>query len=329
MRCPSCGLVNSSEALVCSSCQSPLIEDSQACDSCGAENSHEAKFCKSCGFALGTEFDSQSIAFVNPLDIPLDPNELNPGEDIGPRTAWQLVNDSYRAVWFNFWGFFRLVLLLVTISIPLTLIPIMGPFISAAISAAAVTIATLMVVSVEDVSVFRCVRAGLRKFVPILGVTALSGLVVMALFLPGLLLATSGNLNFMVPMMIALGIPIAIYLSVRWVFLVQVVIAEESGILQAFNRSAILVRGVWWGIFGRSLLMGFVTLTIVMIFLGILVIASQLVPLLQLPVFGLAAVGAPFIYVWQVFTTLLYIDTCARHEGYKYANVNQALSNYE
>lgn len=329
MRCPNCGLVNSSEALVCSSCRNPLVDGRRACDSCGTENPHEAKFCKSCGFALGTELDSQSFAIASSLDSHFDPEGVNPDGDIRPRTAWELVSNSYRAVWFSFWGFFRLVLLLVTISIPLTLIPIMGPFISSAISAAAVTVATMMVVSKEKVSAFRCVRAGLRKFVPVLGVTALSGLIVMALFIPGLLLATSGNFNFMVPIMFGLGIPVAMYLGVRWVFLVQVVIAEESGILQAFNRSVILTRGVWWRIFGRGLLMVVVTLAIIMIFLGILVIVSQIAPFLQFPVFGLAVVGGPFIYVWQVFTTLLYIDTCARSEGYSYAHVSQALSNYE
>jgi len=56
-----------------------------------------------------------------------------------------------------------------------------------------------------------------------------------------------------------LAIPVAIlaaiYLFIRWAFSLPVIAWEDAGVFEAFSRSAYLVRGEWWRVFGIFLLL--------------------------------------------------------------------------
>ena len=316
VRCPDCGAENDPEETICSACGAVLDEAPQACPRCGTENPPEAGFCSSCGFAIGgtTETAVPSAPDQPPVAGPPTPMwQLADG--IRPRGAWELVSDSYRVIWHNFWAFFRLALLLVTISISMGFIPFLGGVIASAIAAAAEVIAAMLAVSGERVAAFRSVRAAFRKFIPALGVIVLRGLALVALVIT------------------VIGIPVVIYLGVRWIFLVQVVMAEETGVFEAFNRSSALVRGQWWQVFGRILLMALASALILVglvIVVALLSTVSRFIPFLEWPVvIGAIIIAVPFISVWEVFATLLYIDFRARKEGYSYAQVAQALTAYD
>ena len=68
-----------------------------------------------------------------------------------------------------------------------------------------------------------------------------------------------GLLLMIVMMFSAAGV--AIYCSIRWLFTLQAIVWDESGVMSSFGRSAQLVTNYWWRTFGIvllfSLLVGF------------------------------------------------------------------------
>ncbi|MCJ7511120.1 MAG: glycerophosphoryl diester phosphodiesterase membrane domain-containing protein [Dehalococcoidia bacterium] len=61
-------------------------------------------------------------------------------------------------------------------------------------------------------------------------------------------------------MIVILGIPIAVYLLIRWLFFGQAIMLEDAGAGEAFKRSGDLVAGFWWRVFGILLVIGLVSL---------------------------------------------------------------------
>lgn len=49
-------------------------------------------------------------------------------------------------------------------------------------------------------------------------------------------------------------IPLGFWLAIRWLFLTQAIVWEDADVMQAFSRSAYLVEGFWWRVFGVVLL---------------------------------------------------------------------------
>jgi Membrane domain of glycerophosphoryl diester phosphodiesterase len=96
------------------------------------------------------------------------------------------------------------------------------------------------------------VRTAYKKVLPKLG--PLLGVVLIAAVVVAVVGLTS------------IGVLLAIWLLVRWAFLAQVVVLEESSGLSALRRSARLVRGHWWRV--ASLLL---FVTVIALLLGPLV----------------------------------------------------------
>ncbi len=107
------------------------------------------------------------------------------------------------------------------------------------------------------------------------------------------------------------GIPVAIYLAVRWAFVQQQIMLRGQGMIAAFGSSGRVVSGVWWRTFGRLL---------------------AIMALVGLPWFAVAAttsalsevtgmvLGAMMSAALQPFgtaaTTLLFFDAEARKESH-------------
>lgn len=120
---------------------------------------------------------------------------------------------------------------------------------------------------------------------------------------------------------LALVIP-GIYLAIRWVVASVTVILEDRGPTSALGRSAELVRGRWWPVFGVMLLgliIQFVIGAIVGAILGAVIFASD-----DPNSAGLLAVSAiidlligiflqPFL---AVLVTVIYFDLRVRKEGF-------------
>jgi hypothetical protein len=107
------------------------------------------------------------------------------------------------------------------------------------------------------------------------------------------------------------------YLLIRFVFVEYAVMLENSGVVDALGRSADLVRGHWWRIFGTVLLMGF------MISIASLAVAFPLSFILG-PI-GSLAFQALAMPVMVIVTTLLYLDIRVRKGGYGLEDLARAL----
>ncbi|HUZ88529.1 MAG TPA: hypothetical protein VMU49_01730 [Candidatus Acidoferrales bacterium] len=82
-----------------------------------------------------------------------------------------------------------------------------------------------------------------------------------------------------------IGIPVAIWIGVRWSLAPIVLFAEDLGAMQSLGRSWSLVRGSWWRTFGLILLVALIT---VLIELG-----SHLIPF-GIFQYAVASLLAPF-----------------------------------
>jgi hypothetical protein len=110
-----------------------------------------------------------------------------------------------------------------------------------------------------------------------------------------------------------------VYFLVQWAFRYQVVYLEHAGVSQALSRSASLVRGQWWRVFGIKLLVIIVTLVLSSV-LGLMFGMFSLVAPAGFARTALGgvlqtlteAVIAPFA---ALATTLLYLDARIRRES--------------
>jgi hypothetical protein len=107
-----------------------------------------------------------------------------------------------------------------------------------------------------------------------------------------------------------IGLPIAIWLTIRWSLLAQAVALEEEGAAGALRRSAHLVRGAWWRTASLT-----VFVTVIALLLGPLV--GTLLLFATNASFDVVNVASDLVYVVAlpfaaVATTYLYFDLVAR-----------------
>ena len=134
-----------------------------------------------------------------------------------------------------------------------------------------------------------------------LGLTLVAG----QFFLLLLLAASSALILFLI------GIPMLIFFIVLLAFFPQAVVIERMGMVAAFRRSAVLVQGDWWRIFGIGCCYGSIVV-IPMILALVLVSASA-------PFFGFAAmlvIGTAAMPWMLIGATLVYFDLRLRKEDF-------------
>ena len=107
-----------------------------------------------------------------------------------------------------------------------------------------------------------------------------------------------------------IGIPLAFYLIVRWLFIPQAIILDDTTVRAAFSYSGDAVAGSWWRTFGIWLLLWVIIPSAAS---GLLTIPFQLAPLL-LQAFVSAAVNAIILPFLAISFTLLYFDLQARKQ---------------
>ncbi len=100
-----------------------------------------------------------------------------------------------------------------------------------------------------------------------------------------------------------IGIPVALYLGVAWVFTSEAIIIERKGPVESIKRSYQLIKGNWWRIFGIIFLLG--------IIYGI--ISFPFILLGVIPWFLVLILLTPISYALCI---ILYLDLRARKEGY-------------
>ncbi|WP_327734860.1 hypothetical protein OG749_14400 [Streptomyces nojiriensis] len=108
-------------------------------------------------------------------------------------------------------------------------------------------------------------RTALRRTPAVLGALALTGLiagapvlVAFAVWVPFMIVSTSGGdpspgALILLPVLMLLALPVAVWLGTRLSLAPAAAVMEEAGPVTALRRSAALVKGQWWRIFGISL----------------------------------------------------------------------------
>jgi len=103
------------------------------------------------------------------------------------------------------------------------------------------------------------------------------------------------------------GIPLAVYLLVRWIFFPQAIAIDDRSPKEAVDLSARIVKGQWWRTFGILLvvwlLAGLPAIAVAILFEPAAVIASGLASA------AVAVIILPFV---AVASTLLYYDLRSR-----------------
>ena len=304
MRCIQCGADNPENARFCGQCGvtlealRPGVETGEpeqiACAVCGERNSPAAMVCRACGLQLHGEE-------VVTLDAPV---VLEPGPSVAsipPRLFGDLVSETLRLYRRHLQLFLAISIvpqlpgllglaeltlwqvgLLSAVGLVLQAIA-QGAVVHAVASISAGSSATL------DASYWRALRwspslvADQAVFTLLLAASAL-----LALFL--------------------VGIPLFFLFLVLLIFFPQAIMVEGFPFLNAFRRSAGLVRGHWWRVFGISMafILVYLTPSVLLVFL-----ASPKVATVLLMVVG--TLGMPWM---MIGTTLLYFDLRIRKEGF-------------
>ncbi|MFF1496641.1 hypothetical protein [Streptomyces sp. NPDC058304] len=112
-------------------------------------------------------------------------------------------------------------------------------------------------------------RAALRRTPAAAGTMLLTVLIagspmlaVMAVWLPLMFSAASGEISpamvALLPLFLLVAIPVTVWLSTRLALAPAALVMEGVGPLTALRRSAKLVRGEWWRIFGITMLAGLI-----------------------------------------------------------------------
>lgn len=108
-----------------------------------------------------------------------------------------------------------------------------------------------------------------------------------------------------------IGLPVAVWLGVRWSFFGQAVMIDRAPGAGAPGRSAQLVAGGWWRVFGILLLVALISVPPQLVVAEITSLGPQFVAALINAV--VAALILPFVVIAD---TLLYFDLSARREGH-------------
>lgn len=135
--------------------------------------------------------------------------------------------------------------------------------------------------------------------------------------------------------------PLAIYLTVRWLFAAVVILVERPLIRRAFARSSELTRGRWWRIWGTLIslsVLSFAIQRIVVITIGFILMLTKVMgettsmdilkwmvrysfessnPLFYTIMWWINRIVGSFIFpIWIIGITLLYFDLRIRKEGF-------------
>ena len=123
--------------------------------------------------------------------------------------------------------------------------------------------------------------------------------------------------------LIIIGIPLFFYVLVSRYFYPQVVMIEDEGPLRALGRSAGLVRGSWWRVFG----IGIVFLIMLFVIGLIATIPSGIAGLGNSTVSGiLQVVGQALVLpIGYIGATVVYLDLRTRNEGYTLGTMEQEV----
>jgi hypothetical protein len=113
----------------------------------------------------------------------------------------------------------------------------------------------------QNVTLREAWAAARPRMLALTGVTLLSGLIAAAPMVPGVTVIVVGLVQDAAPLLIGIGallllagLPFTVWLGIRFSLAAPALVLERQGVTTSLRRSARLVRGAWWRLFGINLL---------------------------------------------------------------------------
>ncbi|PKB63568.1 MAG: hypothetical protein BZY80_06725 [SAR202 cluster bacterium Io17-Chloro-G2] len=337
MRCSHCGSDNPETARFCGNCGLPAVTPNEApevqpgvqpeedgqdlreavalspviCPNCGATGIPKGNACAHCGNIL-TNYARGAVPTRTP-----DSDGSSPPPAFEPRRLGDFISETIRLYRLHARVFLSIAVLpqlpgLAGLAIPYLAAEVAFTIIGlvlAAIAQGAVVFAVAAVYSGSTPSTGESYRRASQ-----LGIT----LVVSQLFLLILLISSLALAVFLI------GIPLFFFFLVLLAFYPQAIIVEKMGVVASFRRSAALVKGDWWRLFGIGCCYGLVLAVPLVL---ALMLSGGANPMLGVLVSALiATVGMPWMFIGA---TLVYFDLRVRKEDFTLATLAGETQNGE
>ena len=326
MRCSRCGSTNPEDARFCGNCGLPACQSGERpevhpperqepeklspviCPNCGATGIPRGNACAHCGNRLG----------ASPVTLVLQPTEL--ASTLAPpalarRQLGDFVSETIRLYRKHPRVFLAIAVVpqlpgLVGLAVPTlaaqVVFTILG-FVLAAIAQGAVIFAVASIYSGLTPSPATSFQRALK-----LGST----LVICQIVLVVLLIPVAFLSIFLI------GIPLLIFILVLLAFYPQAVVLEKMGVIASFRRSAALVKGDWWRLFGIGSCYGFVVA--VPLVLALLLSGGANAVLGVLVTSFAATLALPWMFIGA---TLVYFDLRLRKEDFTLETLAREITN--
>ena len=261
---------------------------------CGRENPPEALSCTTCGSALRPEAQLREAA------------ALPMGDRIPPRDLGALLSETIAVYWMSFWPFVGLAL------VP-QLPTILGSFSSGLAGWFFTLVGLLLTILLSGASVYAVTQQYLDRAVDVVDSYRMAWKRALSLLLAhvlvGLALLGAGILILLI-----IGLPLFFYILVAWFFFAEAIMVERKRGIEPLGRSAELVRGSWWRVFGIGIVYFLILIGAFVVAAIPLLLASLAGPVVETIVsVAVATVVAPFLFIGR---TLVYLDLRVRKEGY-------------
>ena len=267
------------------------------CSQCGFTNPEDARYCGQCG-TMTQQGSPATTGEVQPAPA------AAPAATIRPRLLGDLLSETVALYRRHLWVFLPIALVpqipgligLTNPSVGQQIVLTAVVFVLAAIAQGAVVHAVATVYTGVPPSISASVRQAARLGVPLIA----GQLMLMLLLFISALLAV-----------VLIGIPMLVVFLVVMAFYPQAIIIERITYVPAFRRSAGLVKGNWWRVFGIGVCYLLIIVIPALLLLSLAGLTSSLAANLALAAVG--ALGMPWM---AIGATLLYFDLRVRQEGF-------------
>ena len=301
--------------------QQEPADDKVYCVRCGAENRAIALYCESCGQLLGDTPTSAREWSLGGTRVETGPFQ--------PKGLADLVTETFNVYSHSFRAFFTISLIPLTPAIALNLLLEVVPGTVGALVVLALSslISLLLVVLVWGAIVHAVALSYLGHRILVAQCYGRAWNRVVSLVVVVLLLAAVSvpllYLSIRFPLFVVVCLGATAYLLVRWFLSPQAILIESHRSLNSLRRSAQLVQGTWWRVFGLGVafLLVSVGVSLVLSIPGLIIgLASPLLGDILITTAGVVA--SP---VLGIGATVVYFDLRARKEGFDLARLQEEM----
>jgi len=191
---------------------------------------------------------------------------------------------------------------------------------------AAVVYGTIVDLRGKSAGLGECIRRGISCVPKALGISILLSMALAAIMFGGTLVASLfASPNSVLPAIIMMLTMTALFmLFLRWYVVIPALVVEQTGILEAFSRSASLTEGVRWKILGLVVLTFLISLVVSFV-MALVQTALSSAGLIYAPLVIEFAVQAAYLAFSAVLIAVVYHDLRVAKEGLGSAEIASAF----